>query len=273
MTLVVTPTVDTLVPQPRIRLSVAGSSTAPNPVGSASTVVLYRTDPDGQRRKVIIKAGAVLSGGVLVGFDYHPPFNQPVSYSAVVDGVTSALAPITLTSSVSWLQHPTNPNLSAQVTAINEIGDRTRASTAVLSYAFGAKYPVSISEGTRHSVSGSVIVRLASPAEQAAVDALLDSSGPILLNLADGGQGAGWWDESWAWVQPGDITYSNPGGTIYYLYRHLTFPYTVLDTPSGSEVPLWTFADVKAAYATFADVTAAYRTFSDLATNTQSTAP
>lgn len=272
MTLVITATVDTAVPQPRIRLSVVGDSSAPNAVGTASTVVLYRTNPDGQRSKVIVNAGAVLSGGVWAGFDYHPPFNAQARYSAIVDGVTSQLVPVTITSTVSWLMHPTDPNLSTPVTAINTIGDRVKASTAVLSYAIDAKYPVSITEGTRHSATGSIVVRLSSRAEQDAVDALLDNSGPILLNLAAGDQGAGWWDESWAWVQPGDITYSNPGGTVFYPYRHLAFPYTVVGTPSGSEVPIWTYGNVKAGNASYAALKAKYRTYSDLATNTQSTA-
>lgn len=271
MTLVITPTVDTLVNQPRIRLVVSGTSAAPNPVGTASTVVLYRTDPDGRRRRVIVEAGAVLSGGAWVGFDYHMPFNAQVNYSAVVDGVTSNLAPAYLASTVSWLIDQNDPTLSTQITAVNTIGDRVKASTAVLSYAFGSQYPISVSDGVRHSATGSLVVRLASPAEQGSVDALLALSGPVLLNLAASDQGSGWWDESWAWVQPGDITYSNPGGTIYYPYRHLAFPYTVVDTPVGSEVPIWTLADVKANFATLADVKAAFRTLSDLATDTVST--
>lgn len=272
MTLVVTPTVDKLVPEPRIRLSVAGNSSTPGPVGPASTVVLYRTDPDGTRRKVIVEANAKLSGGAWVGFDYHPAFNQQVSYSAVVDGVTSALAPITLMSSVSWLQHPNDPNLSTQITAVNQIGDRVKASTAVLSYPLGGTYPISITEGIRRSFAGSLIVRLASRTEQSNVDALLGSSGPILLNLAGPDQGSGWWDESWAWVQPGDITYSNPGGTVYYPYRHLAFPYTVVDTPAGAAVPIWTYSDVAANYATYQAVAAAFDTYSELATDTTSVA-
>lgn len=271
MTLTITPTVDTLVPQPRVRLVVTGTTSSPNPVGLGSTVQLFRNDSDGQRRRVIVESGAVLSGGSWTGFDYHCPFNAAVTYTAVVDGKTATPVSITLPSAVSWLLHPNNPSLSTQVSAINEIGDRTKASTAVLSYAFGATYPISLWEGTRHSVSGQIVVRLASRNEQQAVDDLLADSGPVLLNLADTDQGSAWWDEGWAWVQPGDITYSNPAGSIYYPYRHLTFPYTVVDTPAGAEVPIWTYGLLAAQEPTYGDVSADYKNYSDLWTNTVST--
>ena len=273
MTLVITPTVDTLVAQPRIRLTVAGSSASPNPVGSQSSVSVFRLDSDGGRRRVLIDRDATLSAGVWAGFDYHCPFNISVSYVAVVDQREAAPATVTLPSTVSWLIHPNNPALSTSVTAINEIGDRVKASTAVLSTAYGAKYPISLWEGTRRSVTSSIVVRLGSEQEEDAVDQLLDDSGPILLNLAAVELAPAWWDQSWAWVQPGDITYSNPSGSsIYYQFRHLSFPFTVVDTPAGVEVPIWTVNDLMDECATCNDVLAKYRTVLDLATNTMSSA-
>jgi hypothetical protein len=275
MTLIITPTPEAATDDhpPRIRLSVAGSSATPNPVGAFSSVAVFRDDPDGERRRVLIDRDATLSAGTTAVFDYHAPFNQSVSYVAVVDQRTSSPASITLPSTVSWLIHPNNPALSTPVTAINEVGDRVRASTAVLSAAYGSKYPISLWEGTRRSVAGSLVVRLGSEREARAVDQLLDDSGPVLLNLAVAELAPAWWDESWAWVQPGDTTYSNPSGSsIYYQYRHLAFPYTVVDTPAGVEVPIWTVNDLMEECATGLDVLAKYRTVLDLATNTQSTA-
>jgi hypothetical protein len=262
----ITATVDTALAQPRIRLNVTTNTTDSMPVSPSAAVTVSRLDPDGATRNVIVLANPQLSGGTWVDFDYHAPFNRSVSYVATAGGYTSAGATITLTSVVSWLMHPLNPALSVQVDQVLELADTTQDSTAILSYAFQSAVPIALSEGVRHSPAGALTVLSYTPSNQTALKALLSDSGPILLNLAGPDAGAAWWDVSWAWVQPGQVTY--PKQQLRNDFRTTVIPYTQIDTPAGAEITLWTVADVVATYATVASVVAAFASVSDLATDT-----
>lgn len=245
---------------PRNQINIAGTGGDLN-----AFFTLTRTDPDGRVRKVIIEPNSRLASGVWAGFDYHAPFNQAVTYQAKTT-VSATAAPVTLSVPVSWLIHRTNPALSIQVDKVMAISDRVAASTASPHFAFGAEFPVTRNEGVRRARTGSLTVQVTSRARQAAMESLLHDSGVILMNLTLGA-GVGWLDETWAWIQPGDLTFNNPGAWAYYPTRNITFPYQVVDVPAGAIAPIWTYATLLADVAnipSYASMPSIYRSYGDV---------
>ena len=252
--------------QPRIRLDVTDSA------GGSASFTVTRTDPDGRVRKVITEPNPHVTSGTWSGFDYHAPFNQPVTYT-VVTTVSATSSAVTLSMSASWLIHRTNPGLSIQVSAINTIADRTSPSTAATHFPFGAEFPVTRNEGVRRARSGSFTIRAESKNELDDIDSLLHDSGVILMNFTNGDPTA-WFDETWAWIQPGDLQFMNPEGNgwVYYPNRRVQIPYQIVDVPAGAITPVWTYATLLADTADFPSYTAVgtgYHNYADVVTDTR----
>lgn len=74
---------------PRVQLNVVSTASSPNPLVGSESLTVYRNDPDGQQREVIIPDDSRLSGGIATLFDYHAPFNTPVSYVVAAGSVTA----------------------------------------------------------------------------------------------------------------------------------------------------------------------------------------
>lgn len=265
----ITAVVDTAVAEPRIQLAVTSNTTAPA-VDPAAGLTIYRTHSDGSRKTVIVEAGAKLIGGSWPGFDYHCPFNSPVTYTAVASSVASSPAAVTLPSAVSWLIHPNNPALSVQLDGASDIADPTYDTSAVLSFPYGGIYPISLTEGVQRAPTGQLTARINSRAKAQALIGLFGDGGPVLMNLASADPDA-WYDIPWAWIQRQAITPTNPAKNLSGSSRRFVIPFQVIDTPSGAAVPLWTCDNMTATYATCDAVSAAFTTCAQLTTNTMPT--
>lgn len=266
LTLTSTPEPSTGGQPPRIRLDIVGTA----PTSPSARYTLLRNDADGRQRTVVGVLNAALTTGTATTYDYHAPFNSPVSYTVTADTVTTSAAPVTLASVDSWLVHRTNPALSVKIDAIVEIGERATTSTAALHWVYGAEFPVAKNEGVRHARAGQLTLRANSQANHDAIIAALADSGPILINFASPADldEPAWWDEVWTWIQPDTVTSSNPtAGWAFYPYRHIAIPYQVVDTPIAATVPLWSWADIAATYQTWAAFTAAYATWANATTD------
>lgn len=251
MTLTVAAAQDPYWLPPRVRLDVDSSTSLPKPVPAGSVVRVDRIHQDGQRFPVILEANARLGSGSWAGFDYCCPFSQPVRYVAVIAGQESSLSPVDawLPSDKTWLTHPTEPALSFQPLRIVSIGARTARSASKTFDVYGSAYPVSLSSGARRALSGDITIALRAEDEHLAAD-LLEDSGPILINTpATAG-----WDLKWAWIQPGDVVYSNPGGYATYRERLASFSYQVVAQPDTDITPEWTWAKVMATFPNFGAV-------------------
>jgi len=262
-------TVDTAVPQPRIRLDVTANATTPG-VDPAARLSIYRVNPDGSQKRVIVDANAKLIGGSWTGFDYHCPFNAQVQYIASASAVSSSMTPATLPSSVSWLIHPNNPSLSVQLDAVADFADQAFDGAAVISFPYSGVYPISLTEGAQRAPTGQLTARVNTRAKANAVLSLLADGGPMLMNLASKDPAA-WWDQPWAWIQRTTVTPTNTAKNLTGGSRKFVIPYQVIDTPAGAALPLWTCDNVAATYTTCDQVTAAYSSCSGLTTNTVNT--
>lgn len=260
---------------PRVELDVTSSTASPSPLTGSETLTVWRIDPDGKQRQVIIPSGSRLSGGIATLFDYHAPFNKQVSYvvtagSANTNG-TPTPAPAIIGQSTVWLIHPTNPKLSVEVfpastTAVNpayldSIGSRVRPNKVGQFDIPGRKTPITINDGQRRSVQSSITIRTQGDVTGAALDALLDDGGPILLSTP----GTEGWDVKWEWIQPLDLTFTNKtNGWVAYPFRDYALPYVVVDQPVANSGSLWTWGDI-AGYPTWGAVAAAYSTWGKMA--------
>lgn len=241
MTLTVTVTPFPANVPPRNQISITDTT----PGNATAAFILTRNDPDGRARPVIGSPSPRLTTGAAVVFDYHAPFNTPVTYT-VVTTLTASTALVTLTMAKNWLIHRSNQVLSVAVDKIINIADRVVPSTAVAHFAFGARYPVVRNEGTRRARTGNLTLQVNSAAQMTALVTLLQDSGVILMNLTLG-QNVGWMDETWAWIQPGDLTFNNPAaGWAFFPSRHVSFPYQVVDIPATVGVALWNYATLLA---------------------------
>lgn len=258
MTLTATATPLPTDPQPRIRIDLATTA------GASDLFSLVRNDPDGRARPVLLENNTHFTSSAWSGFDYHAPFNQPVSYTVTSVGSSATTLAVTLSMSQSWLIHRINPGLSTPIDDVLSIADRVSASTATLHWAFGARFAVQRNEGVRHAQSGSLVFRCNSADSLQAMQACIQDSGVVLLNLC--GPDGGWLDEDWAWISPGDETDSNPAdGWVFYPTRNMTLPYQVVDTPSGVLAPTWTYATLLATYSQYTpDLPNAYTNYGNM---------
>lgn len=264
MTVSITATQEPDNEPPRVRLNVGTTGT------STALFTVVRTDPDGRDRRVILSASQRFTSSAAIVYDYHAPFNQPVSYTVTSESVSATSSAVALSVSDPWLIHRTNSTLSVKVDAIASIGDLASESTAATSFAFGAVYPVTRNEAVRRALSGTLDLRCDSHDNLDAVMALMADSGVVLCNFPQ--KSGEWSDLTWAWVQPGTITRSNKADWSWHGYRHLSFPFQVTDTPAGNLAPDWTYqilsdslspityAQLAALYDNYADMTIDYRT-------------
>lgn len=273
MTLTITAAADSSSGSPRIRLDVASTVSGPLPIPTGAPVGVVRIHSDGARWPVLLEDGARLAGGSWAGFDYHPPFNTPVTYAAQAAGLESAASAETElpNDSSTWLVHRSNPELSVIPEMVTVLGDQDYESDAETFDVFNSKFPVTVSSGFRKAASSSI--ELTVPRAQVKdLLALFQDSGPVLLNTP----GTDEWDLTWAWIQPGAIKVSNPAPAGYSLgaanfpMRKISFPFRHIGAPDVDVTPLWTCADVVATYATCAAVVATYSTCVNLALDVRS---
>lgn len=244
----------------RVQLTVASTTGGALPTPEGSAVVFYRIHEDGTRWRVLTGATPRIVGGAYIDFDYHAPFNVPVTYVVQAGGNESAPSgEAWVISDSPWLISSSVPELSFAPAFVDDLGDESLPWNGQLVEVAQSAYVVPRSFGYRGAGTSSLRVGV-EPADVAALKALVADSSQLLLNFPP----QPGWDVPWVWVQPLDITKSNPGkndnagGAAAYPYRMFNIPYAVVDVPDLDVTPVWTDGDLVAAYPTDALALAAF---------------
>lgn len=249
------------VPQVPLTVSSSPALTAP--------ITLIRIHEDGTEWPLLTEDAPQLVGGTWVGFDYHPPLEQDVTYRATAASQTgtSAATSVPAAGSRLWLISPTDPLMSVMATG-DWPGDGARvvgfeapirASAAVKSRILGSAYAVHQNDSPRQAPTGSVTISCDTPESVAAMQALLDDGGPLLLNTNWGS------DWTWLWIQPGDTGPALPVANFRkYPSRRFVIPFEATMQPDVDLTALWTFDDITALGLTFTQLAAQYATFNDM---------
>ena len=208
---------------PAVQVSVVSSPAVTAPL------VLWRVHEDGSRYRVLVEANANVIT-TWTGFDFHAPFNQPVTYVAEAGGLVSAeSAPQWVVSDGTWLIHASDPDLSVMVDkVIGPAAPYRYAGSAQTFRPLGSKLPVVRTSYPRGGESGQITVKCEDEASRAAVRACLADNGATLLNTPNTDD-----DIGWKWVVFGDVDFTNPGGFTGFPFRYVAVSYTHLTLPTN----------------------------------------
>lgn len=228
------------------------------------TLTVYRVHEDGSRYKVLTDQPPVMVGG-WGGYDYHAPFNEAVTYVAESQTLVSpASVPVFLPSDVTWLISASDPDLSTPVTRVLDVGEMSYDDPATRYQALGATKPTYRWTRGRGGPSSSLTVHCDSPDEAAQVLAVLQSGGPVLLNMERPDP------IGWAWIQPTGVKMSTPGGKWKTDYRAWSFNFELCEQPDLDVSATWDVASLAAAYASVSAATAAYADVRSMALDVRS---
>jgi hypothetical protein len=260
VTITVTVAADYNEDVPRMELAVTASPAVSVPLS------VLRVHEDGTEWPLLASAPPKLIGGSWVGFDYHPPLEQDVTYRAVTateDG-ESGLLSVPAGANVLWLISASTPALSVQVDDVFAFAAPTHGSQAVAHRILGSSRPVHQIDSPRMAPSGSITVTCRTPAAVDAVLALLADGEPILINTSMDR------DVRWMWVQPGDVSVENPAPHRGFPTRRIVIPFQSTSQPDVDVSALWTFDDITALGLTFNELAALYATFNDMTLDNRS---
>jgi hypothetical protein len=262
VTLTVTPTVNLASTPPSVSLAVSDST------GTVTSVTVQRFAAGGASGTVRTSDGGPLplttSGSTKVGtlIDTEPPYGVPVSYS-VNGGIPGS--PVTVAEARVWLVHPFNPGLSMPLT-VSKLPTRSRAVSRGMFKPLGRKNPIPVTDGARQSSEFTMGVRTHTPAEQVALDQLLDDASTLLLNVPvtlSWGVGA-------SYISVGDLTEDRTVNYGPVPLREWSLPFQVVDSPisgtatntTGGGAGTRTWADLSVERVTWANAGAAYSLWS-----------
>lgn len=232
---------------PAVRVNVTSSPSV------TDRIQVWRTHEDGTTWRVLTEPNPVIVGS-WVGFDYHAPFNQPVTYYAQAGGLTSAVsAPVWVLSDSVWIIHASDPTLSVMVEKITTLQPYTYGDRATEFVVLNRQNPVLRTDSPRGGETGELTVKCSTPEQRAGVKALLADNGAVLLNTPFTVD-----DIGWKWVRVKDMPISNPGGYIDFPSRYIALSYSEVDPPDADAFPVWSAGQLKAAYATAGAAKAAY---------------
>jgi hypothetical protein len=248
-------------PLPKVKLTATSTTGSPNPIPNNTLVDVFRNHADGTRHRVLTEQGPRLIGGGWAWLDVHCPYNQAVSYDITANGFTAVSGPVFLQSQKTWLIPPSDPDRAVMVQQIAVIADRSTQSRAVRFQPIGGP-AVFLTDGFRDAYSGSLTLRVT---DEAPLRALFADDGVVLINTP----GVTGWDLRWLWVQPGQVSYSNPVGIRSYAKRLVTIPFEESADPDVDLTPSWSSGDAADAWATSALLLAAYGSSLDLVTDTR----
>lgn len=248
MTLTVTAAPQQMASPPRVLLDVAALPSV------MDELQVWRRHPDGEQWRVLT-SGPVTITSAWSGIDLHAPFNVPVQYQARTGSQVSAWSsPVNVVSRRTWLQHASDPDLSVKVevelpTSGWEYGDTT------------ARFPVLDGPtvhraiGDRPGATRSLEILSMSPAMDTRLDALLRSSGPLVLNHRNPRRPF----FGWRWIQPGKPSVKPAAEWVRDdLPMTWTVPFELTAGPDVDIEHVWTQGDLRAAFSTQAQVDAAY---------------
>lgn len=137
-----------------------------------------------------------------------------------------------VTDTASWtgelwrLKHPTNPdlNMAIAVTDVMSARGHSRSARSSSQQPLGATYPVVISD-TRGPKTGQLVLRLDSDSERDALDALLDSAVPILIQSRPTDA----WEDRWVVI--GDTDRELVFDKAWCELTYETLPWTEVERP------------------------------------------
>lgn len=100
-------------------MDAVSTNVSPNPLVGSEFLSVFRSDPDGRVRKVILPSDTRLSASAWSGYDYHAPFNKAVTYQ-VVPGVVDSIS-----GSGFWDYAPAPNILPSDFAAMGRLGSPT----------------------------------------------------------------------------------------------------------------------------------------------------
>jgi hypothetical protein len=214
-----------------------------------------------------------ISGDVAVVTDYEAPLGIPVQWRVAIQhpsGPSSGLLsytsdPITLDAEITdvWLKDPGSPARSVRITVATPMPTWTRAARQGVSQVRGRPLPVVISD-VRGGVTGDLTVVTETVDDKRALDWVLDSGGPLLLQWPPG------WGEDDMYVSVGDISKAPLVDYAEFSDRTWTLPLTQVDRPiggvTGSADRTW--GTVASSGSTWAEVLAGATSWLDVYTGT-----
>lgn len=222
-----------------------------------NTVTIQRADGT-----IVRGADATLAlRGVLIkGVDHEAPLGVAVVYIATAtNGVsimtsTTATATVSGQSDVTWLKSLRTPSLSVQLEVASPADYVSDLPMSVL-YPLGGAYPT-VSVGVRQAKTGTIAVNVSSRAQLDALEALLGSDGPLLLQYAANSE------EPARYVVCGSVTVAWDVPVATVKERTVSFPIITVARPStaGSRVsaPGHTYADSKVTWPLYSNRTGTY---------------
>ncbi len=197
---------------PQVQLTAASANTGIKPIPQNTLITsIVRIHKDGTRHNVLTDRAPRMIDGAWTWIDPHCPYNQGVIYEITANGYTSTSLQVYLGSNSLWLLSPSDAGLAYRCTRVAEIETRTQASRAQRFVPIG-KQAVFLSDGFRDEENGSLTI---SVEDETPVKALFANDEVVLINAP----GTNGWDLGWGWVQATSVSYSNPGGNIYYERR------------------------------------------------------
>ena len=242
-------------PQVRVDVTSSPSMTAP--------LTLTRVHDDGAEYPVLLGGNPSIIG-TYTGVDFHPPFNRVVTYRASGGGFIAVSGPVVVSSSRTWLVHPSDPDRSMLVEIIASVDDYSYESASTSYRPLGSRLPVVRHDFPTGGESGQITIICQTPATRKALKKLLAGGGLTLLNTPYSDD-----DIGWKWVQIDSHTIHNPGGRQAHPERHITLPYREAVQPDVDSA-VWVLGELKShaalQYPTLADLKETYtgKTLRDL---------
>jgi hypothetical protein len=193
---------------------------------SSAQVTVQRQLPDGTAENVRTANGAPLTvSGTTKLVDAGAPYGQQLVY--VANGATVSNS-VVLVVNQPWLVHLAYPDRSVPID-IGTIEPLDRDIAQGTQWPMGGKYPIVVTDGTRHAPSGTITVLTEGLPDLAAIEQLLDDGSTLLLNIPS----TLGWGIDWEYVAVGKLSearivqYGPESG------RAWTLPYQVVQAPVG----------------------------------------
>jgi len=257
---VVTATVDATTPS--IKLVVDFTATGSAIKATAATTV-YTVTVTEQTTGQQVRGISSAPGGAIVGIDGEAPFATGLSYVAKAFGVTGNLLatstaaaitlPVPATGMGTWLKSLATPSLSCNVTTQTLPTWEDDIAQGVIRVK-NRPDPIVVSD-VRQFDTGTLTVVTKSAAAEAALLALLKSSGPYLLQMPNAGTAD-------RYVTVGKVSRSRPSNQFSDSWRVWTLPLTQVVRPPvvgwSVAVPGKTYADTQAAAPLYSNRTGTY---------------
>jgi hypothetical protein len=257
-TITITPEVQLSNVPPRVKLTVTDSG-----LPAINTVTVTRLDSYSGRTSVVrTYDGEVLTlltnGSVRTSivYDYEMPYGQAVTYSTVEQPAVTAT--VTVDETRSWLIHPGVPALSRTVEfRAGSFDTEDRAVNSGVFQPIGRRNSVVVTDGQRKSPKGTFTLATDTLGDLAALMALMDNAGVLLLNVpVSDGLGI-----ETAYIAVQDLQVTRPSDVGTDQARDIIMPYIVVDSPLGGSQSERTWTDITTTYASWTALLAGQATW------------